>query len=304
MNGPNSPVQQDPYVLFGKRIDSRDQDWYLRLAIDTSQFARTFEDRSHMFYITNLPLLHAGPIYNLMVRGKRGNIVQTYPGVEYDFTPNQLQVNLFDNIHFQWTGCDTNPAGNDGEGREQTDRSNFVLLKDQQDVGLGRGNYPKSLDKIDIFGDANTKEASDKAFKMAFINQYGLKQCKQQAEVQCCLTKEQLDAKHVNDNNGKEDDIQNCFILNAENANYFDGGLVKMIKAGTFNYMSSRNNNFTNRSQKGVIVVSSALSPVALAATVIGSAGFVAAGVIAGGSWYASTHPQSAAANCFSNVKA
>jgi len=75
--------------------------------------------------------------------------------------------------------------------------------------------------------------------------------------------------------------------------------LVPMRAAGTFNYMSTRNNNFTNRSQKGVITVSTALSPIALAATVVGAAGFSGAAVIAGGSWYASTHSGSAAANCF-----
>jgi len=302
MNGGNSPITQNPYVKFGKPLESQDQDWYLRLAVDTSQFARTFEDRSHVFYITDLPVGHVGPIYNLMVRGKRGNIVQTYPAVEYDFTPNNLNVNLGDWIHFQWTGCDTNP-NNDGQGKAGTDRSNFVLIKDN-DQGPGKANYPKTLDKIDIFGDAGTKTASDLAFKMAFINQYGLKQCKAVTETDCCYTMEQLNAKYQNDNNGKNQETQNCFILNADNANYFDGGLVKMVKSGVYNYFSSRNNAYTNRSQKGVINVSSALSPVALTATVVGAAGFSVAAVIAGGSWYAASHPGSSAANLFGSVKA
>ena len=36
---------------------------------------------------------------------------------------------------------------------------------------------------------------------------------------------------------------------------YFDGRVVRVPKNGTYNYMSSRNNNFSNRGQKGWLIV-------------------------------------------------
>jgi len=40
-------------------------------------------------------------------------------------------------LHYRWTGSNTNPGNNDGQGRTGSDHSNIVLLKEQ--------NYPEGI---------------------------------------------------------------------------------------------------------------------------------------------------------------
>eukprot|EP01089_Gocevia_fonbrunei_P018809 TRINITY_DN6465_c0_g5_i1.p1 TRINITY_DN6465_c0_g5~~TRINITY_DN6465_c0_g5_i1.p1 ORF type:complete len:635 (-),score=154.30 TRINITY_DN6465_c0_g5_i1:77-1981(-) len=223
-----SPVVDDPYV------EPFNDGSMVRLAIDTTQFGRTFQDRSYVFSIRERPsdIAETTRIWNLNVRGKRGNIVQAYPAVEYDFTPNRLEVREGDYIHFQWTGCDTNPQGNDGEGEKGTDRSNLVFLDALDDNKNGSQSF---------FPD------DDDAYDHAFLGMDARK---------CAADFAALKASGANDDD-IDRDPKNCAKLNAA-SRYFNGGLHKITNHhawSNYYYMSSRNNNFTNRSQKGSILV-------------------------------------------------
>jgi hypothetical protein len=107
-------------------------DFKLQLAINTNQFGRTFQDRTHSFAMRERSeelKEQCDTIHALNVRGKRGNIVQTFPGTEYDFTPMRLHVSEGDCVHIAWTGSNTNPNNNDGQGKRGTDRHNMIELE-------------------------------------------------------------------------------------------------------------------------------------------------------------------------------
>jgi hypothetical protein len=274
-NDEASPVKQDPYPEQNGNIVS--------LAIDTSQFGRTFQDRSHMFHIRPRPkgISPLQRIFNLNVRGKRGNIVQAYPATEYDFVPTFMFVRQGDYIHFQWTGCDTNPAGNAGEGTAGTDRSNMVQI----------ATMDESLPASDDWLKKNTAmfESTELRTYMTMLGQTD------------CLTLEELKAKNNNNQNAVEQDKQNCMKLNAA-PRYFDGGLIRMNKTGKFYYMSTRNNNFTNRGQKGELNVEALLPTWAIAVVVSGAGFFLISGGVAGMMLYAKSNPHSSIATSLSKI--
>ena len=237
--GKFSPVQQNPAIDVG--ADNQP----LRLAVNTAQYGRTFQDRSHYFYIEERPGGVPGrKIHNLNVRGKRGNIVQVYPAVEYDFFPTNLNIKAGDLVHIQWTGSNTHnnqapggdgQTGDAGEGRGGTDRSNMVQINDPNH------NYPVPFEdpdnmfataKVHWAASGTTLKPMDVILQMASA---GYNACLDGCDTS--VKKKKMDK-----------------LLNNAPASY--PGVLIEFRKGTYHYMCSRNNNFSNRSQKGKLIVS------------------------------------------------
>jgi len=263
-----SPLTQDPYVRVRTSPDAGAN--ILSLALNTNQYARTFQDRTYVFEIRARPA-DVGPnvnIVSLSVKGKRGNIVQTFPSTEYDFQPSELVTDKDDLVHFQWTGSDYNPQRgcNNGEGgppdtngnqnlqaqiqaaanNGRADRSNIVFMEDPgHNVPMGAVGEDEDLLATNLYNagsDAKIPfaQVSD-AWDLAYIGQ----EAQVAARGAQCLTQAQLE--NINNQNRRENHPLNCAKLNAAVTPYFDGGLKKMSNPGNYSAMSTRNNNFSNR---------------------------------------------------------
>jgi len=273
-NGQNSPVTNDPTVQVAGAN--------LTLELNVAQYGRTFQDRSHIFRIKSRPKdLKNAKIWNLTVKGKRGNIQQAYPAVEYQFVPSQLHMKINEYIHWQWTGCDYNPNGYAGGGKEQTDRHNAVQIKSL--------NHNIPMNDTEVNKDNRLFESDETRLFMAYLNQKG------------CKNATQLSTDNNNNAGAIENDSQNCMRLNAA-PNHFDGGVYKMKKTGSFYYMSTRNNNFSNRNQKGAIHVNPILKKWEIGLIAAGGTLFVGMAATAGSLFFARTHPHSGANRFFSKV--
>ena len=220
----NNLFTTDPLVNVNNR--------YVRLALDTSQLPRTFQDRSYTFDIIHKNINE--DIYNINVMGKRGNIAQVRNCIEYDFVPNNLSITDNDYIHFQWVGSDFNPLNNDGEGRAGTDRSNLVDITDYYGFNRIHNNSFIPTDLIDNF-----------IYLFQLDNN--------------CYNLTELTILNKIKNT---QDIRNCALLNNASV-YFNSRIFKINISNntnnTYKYMSTRNNNFSNRNQKGILQILSSL---------------------------------------------
>uniref|UniRef100_H2Z107 Uncharacterized protein n=1 Tax=Ciona savignyi TaxID=51511 RepID=H2Z107_CIOSA len=241
-----SPIQKNPLVDIGANGQP------LQLAINTEQTGRTFQDRTHAFFLVkrDAAIPDTATIHNLNVRGKRGNIVQTYPAVEYDFIPKLLTVKEADLIHLQWTGSNSHnnrapggdgDTGDAGEGTGGTDRHNFVEMHDPSEnfpctynTSTLHKNMEVVWNSLGTYGSTPEDIRKNHAIQLASAGYY------------LCEKATDCAANSVERKATLQNQLNNAY------ASYT--GMVFKVKRGVYYYMCTRNNNFTNRSQKGHLI--------------------------------------------------
>lgn len=258
-----SPVNQNPTIDVGVKLQG------LRLALNTAQTGRTFQDRSHVFRIMDhgsvnpdLAANKASSTMNLNIQGKRGNIVQTFPAVEYDFWPKKAEIGVGECLAFQWTGSNThnngNPAGDGqagdaGEGRGGSDRSNLVQMRRDYKYD----SFPAPMDTMaasdDFFANSDCYDTVRGASVSSGTTNDGSLTAK---DAQIFL----LSAGYYTGYQDMIDQVNDDDQVLDELLNNVPATMRSMTccpkTEGEWHFMSTRNNNFSNRDQKLTIVVS------------------------------------------------
>jgi len=157
-----------------------------------------------------------------------------------------LKMKSNDLVHIQWTGSNThdnNNDGDDGEGRGGTDRHNIVQIAHRN------SNYPLLFDEETMFKNAivHWSEGCDPGATEMTAKDVAI-QFATSGYVECLSG-----CKHdTNKRSGRNEELDSE-LDNAPAS--FSGMLLEFQEKGKYHYMCSRNNNFSNRSQKGTITV-------------------------------------------------
>ena len=153
---------------------------------------------------------------------------------------------------FSYAGSNTHNNGNPGgdgqtgdagEGRGGTDRNNIV------EIANPNTNYPVPWENATLFRDAEVLWASF-ATNPSSVSSQDLATAFASSGYYHCVAAETCGAESVE---SKTTMLQQ--LLNNASPS-FEGAILRFTKRGTYHYICSRNNNFTNRSQKGQLTVS------------------------------------------------
>jgi len=264
------PLYNRPYVQMFE--DTTESD--LAIALNTDQSGRTFQDRSFVFNIAPRPddVPDDAVIYNLNVMGKRGNIVQSYPAIEYAFVPFSLEPAQYDYLHIQFHGSDFNAEKNpnNGEGWKFSDRSNMVEISSENT------QFPLYESEATFFKSGDEDWVSE----MALLGQQAILSTHADGPFVCLKAYED----GLDDDDDYQNDPKACNKLNSAPNTFQPGSSMGLMQVradvGTYSFVSTRNNNFSNRSQKMSISVGfgNALSAGQIAGAVIGT--IVGVGVV------------------------
>ncbi|KAM7428989.1 hypothetical protein ABFA07_020090 [Porites harrisoni] len=213
----NNKVKGNP------KTKATDGETELQLALNTAQVGRTFQDRTHVFLLKPRNILPKNyqntTIKYIFGMGKRGNIQQAYPSMEYRFFPELLRVTTDDVVCFVWSGSNHNPKNRAGQGTDQTDRTNVCWVEE----GCSSLKPPSCSSSILDVVDHVNKFDSDK------LNLHLNKGC--------YTGSASLNAEL---NNAPASCNPPCF---------------RIMMPGEYCYMGTRNNNFSNRRHMGKIIV-------------------------------------------------
>jgi len=169
-------------------------------------------------------------------------------------------------IHLQWTGSNThnnNPnsdnagdgqGGDAGQGTDGTDRHNFVQIADM-DL-----NYPIPLDKFQansFFTNLECHKLDGTLIGTAAAGQINRDCALWLAASGFYRTTTAVQGIANGADTTATTTTTNVLSVTLDNAppSLIGGVVLKASNVGFYNYISTRNNNFSNRSQKGTIVV-------------------------------------------------
>jgi hypothetical protein len=261
-----SEVINDPWFNYN-------WEYLLRLAVNTAQFGRTFQDRSHIFRVLPRPssvAVHTrsgaevnnqvrrqstvtwtastysmssyDKIHNLNIIGRRGRLQDSFPAEQYGFRPRIVVMNKGEFLHPQWTGSDYAPVNVFGEGATSTDRHCIIQIPSLTE------NYPYNVSEGTLF-------EPHVAWGLAFAGIYDSNGNPQSSNLigpdltygQYCPTLGDLQDRYrtsagLYNWESIRTDAYNCMKISGTKSPRYDAGLIQMNSAGVYYAMDARNN--------------------------------------------------------------